>query len=184
MKMNKKVMGLIMSAMMIVPFAVGCNDNNVTEELPQTQIEEQQPQQDMPQVQNPVDEDLNDEYKAKIDERQQVNDLQKAKDFIEPVLNENFGYGGWMFVEENGCLGIVINAPDDDPCFNSLEDWNEMMSVMIELDYAIQYALQQQGINVQTGIMIADIDQDIPYALIMNQEVLYDIFNGINKIGL
>ena len=41
MKMNKKVIGLIMSAMLTVPFVVGCNDNNVTEELPQTQIEEQ-----------------------------------------------------------------------------------------------------------------------------------------------
>ena len=49
MKMNKKVIGLIMSAMLTVPFVVGCNDNNVTEELPRTQIEEQQPQQEQPQ---------------------------------------------------------------------------------------------------------------------------------------
>lgn len=176
MKMNKRLLGLVLAGMMALPF-VGCNDNEVTEQLPETQIQQEQPQE------NVQDEDLNDEYQAKIDEREQVNDLQKAKDFIEPVLNENFGYETWMFVEENGCLGIVLNVPDNDACFNSLEDWNEMMSVMIELDYAIQYALQQQGINIQTGIMIADIDQDIPYALIMNQEVLYDIFNGINKLN-
>ena len=175
MKLNKKLLGLLVAGTMSVSMMVGCGDNEVVEQLPETQIQQEQPVEE----QKPIDEDLNDEYK----DVEQENDLQKAKDFIEPVLNENFGYGGWVFVEENGCLGIVLNVPDNDPCFNSLEDWNEMMSIMIELDYAIQYALQQQGINIQTGIMIADIDQDIPYALIMNQEVLYDVFNNIDRIN-
>ena len=59
MKMNKKVMGLVLAGLLTVPFAVGCSDNQVVEQLPQTQIEEQPQEQ-----QKPIDEDLNDEYKA------------------------------------------------------------------------------------------------------------------------
>ena len=168
--MYKRVLTLVMASILSVPM-FGCSDNQVEQEpqVKQEQVQEQ-PQE------NVQDEDLNDEYK------EEVNDLQKAKDFLEPILNENFGYGQWAFVESNGCLGIVLNISDNDPCFNSLDAWNEMIYVMLELDYAIQCALQQQGINIQTGIMIADIDQDIPYVFIMNQEVLYDIVNGINKL--
>lgn len=176
MKMNKKLLGLIMSAMLAVPM-FGCSDDEV-EQLPQQPQVQQEQVQEQPQ-ENVQDEDLNDEYKA----MEQENDLQKAKDILEPVMNESFGYGQWMFAEVDGGLGIVINAPDNDVCFNSLDDWNEMINVMIDLDYAIQYALQQQGINIQTGIMIADIDQDVPYAMIVNQEVLYDVFNNIDKIN-
>ncbi len=168
--MHKRVLALAMASILSIPM-FGCGNSEV-EQQPQMQQEQVQEQ---PQ-ENVQDEDLNDEYK------EQVNDLQKAKDFLEPILNENFGYGQWAFVESNGCLGIVLNISDNDPCFNSLDAWNEMINVMLELDYAIQYALQQQGINIQTGIMIADIDQDIPYAMIMNQEVLYDVFNNIDKL--
>ena len=90
MKLNKKVMGLLVAGMLAVPF-VGCSDNNVTEELPQTQIEEQQPQQEQ---QKPVDEDLNNQYKAKIN----ANDVQKAKEILDPILSENFGANGYTIL--------------------------------------------------------------------------------------
>ena len=178
MKMNKKVMGLIMSAMLTVPFVVGCSDNNVTEELPQTQIEEQQPQ-----VQNPIDEDLNDEYKSKIDERQQVSDLDQAEQIIDKIMAENFQGIEYMILKENGALVIILNIPANDSAFSSMEQWNELVGTAVEYDIMIQQALQQYGLNVPTATMVANIESDTPLLAVINGEVMYDVFNGIDKIN-
>ena len=178
MKINKKVMGLIMSAMLTVPFVVGCSDNNVTEELPQTQIEEQQPQ-----VQNPIDEDLNDEYKSKIDERQQVSDLDQAEQIIDKIMAENFQGIEYMILKENGALVIILNIPANDSAFSSMEQWNELVGTAVEYDIMIQQALQQYGLNVPTATMVANIESDTPLLAVINGEVMYDVFNGIDKIN-
>ena len=178
MKMNKKVIGLIMSAMLTVPFVVGCSDNEVTEELPQTQIEEQQPQ-----VQNPIDEDLNDEYKSKIDERQQVSDLDQAEQIIDKIMAENFQGIEYMILKENGALVIILNIPANDSAFSSMEQWNELVGTVVEYDIMIQQALQQCGLNVPTATMIANIESDTPLLVVINGQVMYDTFNGIDKIN-
>ena len=178
MKMNKKVMGLIMSAMLTVPFVVGCSDNEVEQQLPQTQIEEQQPQ-----VQNPIDEDLNDQYKAKINERQQVSDLDQAEQIIDKIMAENFQGIEYMILKENGALVIILNIPANDSAFSSMEQWNELVGTVVEYDIMIQQALQQCGLNVPTATMIANIENDTPLLAVINGEVMYDVFNGIDKIN-
>ena len=183
MKMNKKLLALMMSTMLAVPFVVGCNDNNVTEELPQTQIEEQQPQQEQPQVQNPIDEDLNDEYKSKIDERQQVSDLDQAEQIIDKIMAENFQSIEYMILKENGALVIILNIPANDSAFSSMEQWNELVGTVVEYDIMIQQALQQCGLNVPTATMIANIESDTPLLAVINGEVMFDAFNNIDKIN-
>ena len=178
MKMNKKVMGLIMSAMLTVPFVVGCSDNEVEQQLPQTQIEEQQPQ-----VQNPIDEDLNDQYKAKINERQQVSDLDQAEQIIDKIMAENFQGIEYMILKENGALVIILNIPANDSAFSSMEQWNELVGTVVEYDIMIQQALQQCGLNVPTATMIANIENDTPLLAVINGEIMYDVFNGIDKIN-
>ena len=178
MKMNKKVIGLIMSAMLTVPFVVGCSDNEVEQQLPQTQIEEQQPQ-----VQNPIDEDLNDQYKDKINERQQVSDLDQAEQIIDKIMAENFQGIEYMILKENGALVIILNIPANDSAFSSMEQWNELVGTVVEYDIMIQQALQQCGLNVPTATMIANIENDTPLLAVINGEVMYDVFNGIDKIN-
>ena len=178
MKMNKKVIGLIMSAMLTVPFVVGCSDNEVEQQLPQTQIEEQQPQ-----VQNPIDEDLNDQYKAKINERQQVSDLDQAEQIIDKIMAENFQGIEYMILKENGALVIILNIPTNDSAFSSMEQWNELVGTAVEYDIMIQQALQQYGLNVPTATMVANIESDTPLLAVINGEVMYDVFNGIDKIN-
>lgn len=178
MKMNKKVIGLIMSAMLTVPFVVGCSDNEVEQQLPQTQIEEQQPQ-----VQNPIDEDLNDQYKAKINERQQVSDLDQAEQIIDKIMAENFQGIEYMILKENGALVIILNIPENDSAFSSMEQWNELVGTVVEYDIMIQQALQQYGLNVPTATMIANIESDTPLLAVVNGEIMYDVFNGIDRIN-
>ena len=178
MKMNKKVIGLIMSAMLTVPFVVGCSDNEVQQQLPQTQIEEQQPQ-----VQNPIDEDLNDQYKAKINERQQVSDLDQAEQIIDKIMAENFQGIEYMILKENGALVIILNIPANDSAFSSMEQWNELVGTVVEYDIMIQQALQQCGLNVPTATMVANIESDTPLLAVVNGQVMYDTFNGIDKIN-
>lgn len=178
MKMNKKVFALIMSAMLTVPFVVGCGDDNVTEQLPQTQIEEQQPQ-----VQNPIDEDLNDQYKAKINERQQVSDLDQAEQIIDKIMAENFQGIEYMILKENGALVIILNIPANDSAFSSMEQWNELVGTVVEYDIMIQQALQQCGLNVPTATMVANIESDTPLLAVVNGQVMYDAFNGIDRIN-
>ena len=178
MKMNKKILGLIMSAMLTVPFVVGCSDNEVEQQLPQTQIEEQQPQ-----VQNPIDEDLNDQYKAKINEKQQVSDLDQAEQIIDKIMAENFQGIEYMILKENGALVIILNIPANDSAFSSMEQWNELVGTVVEYDIMIQQALQQCGLNVPTATMVANIESDTPLLAVINGEIMYDAFNGIDRIN-
>lgn len=178
MKMNKKLLGLIMSAMLTVPFVVGCSDNEVEQQLPQTQIEEQQPQ-----VQNPIDEDLNDQYKAKINERQQVSDLDQAEQIIDQIMTERFQGIEYMILKENGALVIILNIPANDSAFSSMEQWNELVGTVVEYDIMIQQALQQCELYVPTATMVANIESDTPLLAVVNGQVMYDAFNGIDKIN-
>lgn len=178
MKMNKKVMGLVLAGLLTVPFAVGCSDNQVVEQLPQTQIEEQPQEQ-----QKPIDEDLNDEYKAKIDERQQISDLDQAEQYIDQIMAEHFQGIEYMIMKNENGLAIVINIPDNDIAFTSIEEWNELVGIMVDYDIMIQQFLQECGLNVPTATMVADIESDIPLLAIVNGEVMYDIFNGIDRLN-
>lgn len=176
MKMNKKVLALMMSTMLAVPFVVGCGDDNVTEELPQIQIEEQPQEQ-----QKPIDEDLNDEYKAKINE----SDVQKAKEILDPILAENFGTNGYTiatYEEYNGVV-IVIDLKVSDLQTATIDDWNYLVEVMTELQLAAQQCIQQQGLNVSVGLMVADLNADEPLLSIVNGEIVFDIVNGIDKLN-
>lgn len=177
MKMNKKLLGLIMSAMLTVPFVVGCSDNNVTEELPQTQIEEQQPQQQ----ELPKDEDLNDQYQAKID----ANDVQKAKEVLDPILTESFGEDGYTILtyEEYNGVVIVIDLKISELQTATIDDWNYLVSIMTELQLTAQQYVQQQGLDVNVGLMVADVNADEPLLSIVNGEVMLDIVNGIDKLN-
>ena len=186
MKMNKKLLALMMSTMLAVPFVVGCNDNNVIEELPQTQIEEQQPQQEqVPQQeqQKPIDEDLNDEYQAKIGERQQVSDLDQAEQIIDKIMTEHFQGIEYMILKENGALVIILNIPTNDSAFSSMEQWNELVKTVVVYDVMMQQALKQCGLYVPTATMVANIESDTPLLAIVNGEVMYDAFNGIDKLN-
>ncbi len=177
MKMNKRLLALMMSTMLAVPFVVGCNDNNVTEELPQTQIEEQQPQEQ----QKPIDEDLNDEYKAKI----KANDVQKAKEMLDPILAENFGANGYTILtyeEDNGVV-IVIDLKVSELQTATIDEWNYLVDVMTELQLSAQQYVQQQGLNVSVGLMVADLNADEPLLSIVNGEIVFDIINGIDKLN-
>ena len=186
MKLNKKVMGLLVAGMLAVPF-VGCSDNNVTEELPQTQIEEQQPQeQEQPQQeqqeqQKPVDEDLNNQYKAKIN----ASDVQKAKEILDPILSENFGANGYtiMTYEEDNGVVIVIDLKISDLQTATIDEWNYLVDVMTELQLSAQQYVQQQGLNVSVSLMVGDINADEPLLAIANGEVMFDIVNGIDRIN-
>ena len=183
MKLNKKVMGLLVAGMLAVPF-VGCSDNNVTEELPQTQIEEQQPQeQEQPQQeqQKPVDEDLNNQYRAKIN----ASDVQKAKEILDPILAENFGANGYtiMTYEEYNGVGIVIDLKVSDLQTATIDEWNYLVEVMTEVQLAAQQYVQQQGLNVSVGLMVADLNADEPLLSIVNGEVMFDIINNIDRLN-
>ena len=183
MKMNKKVFALIMSAMLTVPFVVGCGDDNVTEQLPQTQIEEQPQEQEQPQQeqQKPVDEDLNNQYKAKIN----ASDVQKAKEILDPILSENFGANGYTILtyEEYNGVAIVIDLKISDLQTATIDEWNYLVDVMTELQLAAQQYVQQQGLNVSVGLMVADLNADEPLLSKVNGEVVFDIINGIDKLN-
>lgn len=175
MKLNKKVMGLLVAGLLAVPM-FGCSDNEVEQQLPQTQIEEQQPQQELPK-----DEDLNDEYKAKIN----ANDVQKAKEILDPILAENFGANGYtiMTYEEYNGVVIVIDLKVSDLQTATIDEWNYLVDVMTELQLAAQQCVQQQGLNVSVGLMVADLNADEPLLSIVNGEVMFDIVNNIDRLN-
>ena len=144
MKLNKKVMGLLVAGLLSVPM-FGCGNNEVEQQLPQTQIEEQQPQEQEPQQeqQKPVDEDLNDEYQAKIN----ASDVQKAKEILDPILSENFGANGYTILtyeEDNGVV-IVIDLKVSELQTATIDEWNYLVEVMTELQLSAQQYVQQQG---------------------------------------
>ena len=176
MKLNKKLFALILTGLLSVPM-FGCGNNEVEQQLPQTQIEEQQPQEQ----QKPVDEDLNNQYKAKIN----ANDVQKAKEILDPILAENFGANGYtiMTYEEYNGVAIVIDLKISDLQTATIDEWNYLVEVMTEVQLSAQQYVQQQGLNVSVGLVVADLNADEPLLSIVNGEVMFDIVNGIDRLN-
>ena len=127
--------------------------------------------------------EFQDEYKAKIDERQQISDLDQAEQYIDQIMAEHFQGIEYMIMKNENGLAIVINIPDNDIAFTSIEEWNELVGIMVDYDIMIQQFLQECGLNVPTATMVADIESDIPLLAIVNGEVMYDIFNGIDRLN-
>ena len=174
MKMNKKVLGLVLAGMLSVPF-VGCGNKEI-EVPPQPQEQQEQPVE--PTQPQPTDEDLNDQYLNNVDQ------VQYAKQLIDQVMRENFQGVQYTIMEENGELVMVINIEPNDPAFTSMDTWNELVGIIIQYDCAIQQYLQQNGVNVQTSTLVGNFQSDTPVLAIKNGEVMYDLFNGIDHLGI
>ena len=54
---------------------------------------------------------------------------------------------------------------------------------MTEVQLSAQQYVQQQGLNVSVGLMVADLNADEPLLSIVNGEVMFDIVNGIDKLN-
>lgn len=164
---NKKLLGLVLAGMLAVPF-VGCGNKEVEQELP-PQLQQQE---------LPNDEDLNQYYQ----DNNQQSQLQQAKQIIHQVMAENFEGVDYELIENDEHTGFVIciNITDDDVAFDSIENWNYLVSVMVDFELAVRQGLQQVGLDVPTGVMVADIPGDVPYLCITNGQVLYDVFNHID----
>lgn len=172
MKLNKKVIGLLMAGMLAVPF-VGCGNSEVDQVPPQPQVQQEQP----------IDEDLNDEYQAKIYERQYQSDKEQAKQLIDQVMTENFSDIEYSVVESENGLIILINIGSNDEAFTSMDEWNRLVDAVVDFDIMIQQFLQQCGLNVPTGTMVANVQSDTPLLAIINGEIMLDIFNHIDKLN-
>lgn len=172
MRLNKKLLSLILAGMLSIPM-FGCGNSEVDQVPPQPQVQQEKP----------IDEDLNDEYKAKIYERQYQSDKEQAKQLIDQVMAENFSDIEYSVVESENGLIILINIDSNDEAFTSMDEWNRLVAVMVDFDIMIQHFLQQCGLNVPTGTMVANIESDTPVLAIINGEIMLDIFNHIDKLN-
>lgn len=178
MKLNKKILALMMSTMLTVPFVVGCNDNNVTEQLPETSIQQEQPNEQ--QEQPKVDEDLNNEYKQKASQKEQA---EQAKLLIEQMASEHLSGYRWQveISEDYQRVWLKFYVSEEQVKAGILDgSWYDLVEASAENTREGKMALERLGLNVDYGMMIGDIDRDSYWLGVVNGSVIYNVVDTLN----
>ena len=169
MKMNKKVMGLVLAGMMSIGMMTGCSDSTV-EEQNNNQMQQEQT----------VDEDLNNEYKQKASQKEQA---EQAKLLIEQMASEHLSGYRWQveISEDYQRVWLKFYVTEEQVKEGILDgSWYDLVEASVENTREGKMALERLGLNVDYGMMIGDIDRDSYWLGVVNGSVIYNVTDKLN----
>lgn len=182
MKLNKKVLGMLMSGALVFGM-VGCSSDESNEgyqpkqETKQEQQYEEQEQEQ--QYEEPKDESLNEEYN-----NYSQSEAQQAKEVMTIVCEKTFGSTiDWEVIEQDGIVYVNIYIPYNELANTSVQSWNELVNVAQEQNYLCYNELVECGYNVPLTFTIGSRETNEYYYIVMNGQVMFDAVNGINKLN-
>ena len=169
MKMNKKVVGLLVAGMMSIGMMTGCSDSTV-EEQNNNQMQQEQT----------VDEDLNNEYKQKASQKEQA---EQAKLLIEQMASESLSGYRWQIEisEDYQRVWLKFYVTEEQVKAGILDgSWYDLVEASAENTREGKMALERLGLNVDYGMMIGDIDRDSYWLGVVNGDVIYNVVDKLN----
>ena len=170
MKMNKKVMGLVLAGMMSIGMMTGCSDSTVEEQNNNNQMQQEQT----------VDEDLNNEYKQKASQKEQA---EQAKLLIEQMASEHLSGYRWQVEinEDYQRVWLKFYVTEEQVKAGILDgSWYDLVEASTENTREGKMALERLGLNVDYGMMIGDIDRDSYWLGVVNGSVIYNVTDKLN----
>ena len=171
MKMNKKVVGLLVAGMMSIGMMTGCSDSTV---------EEQNNNNNQMQQEQTVDEDLNNEYKQKASQKEQA---EQAKLLIEQMASEHLSGYRWQveISEDYQRVWLKFYVTEEQAKVGILDgSWYDLVEASAENTREGKMALERLGLNVDYGMMIGDIDRDSYWLGVVNGSVIYNVVDKLN----
>ena len=169
MKMNKKVVGLLVAGMMSIGMMTGCSDSTVEEEN-NNQMQQEQT----------VDEDLNNEYKQKASQKEQA---EQAKLLIEQMASEHLSGYRWQveISEDYQRVWLKFYVTEEQVKAGILDgSWYDLVEASAENTREGKMALERLGLNVDYGMMIGDIDRDSYWLGVVNGSIIYNVTDKLN----
>ena len=169
MKMNKKVVGLLVAGMMSIGMMTGCSDSTV-EEQNNNQMQQEQT----------VDEDLNNEYKQKASQKEQA---EQAKLLIEQMASEHLSGYRWQveISEDYQRVWLKFYVTEEQVKAGILDgSWYDLVEASAENTREGKMALERLGLNVDYGMMIGDIDRDSYWLGVVNGSIIYNVTDKLN----
>lgn len=169
MKMNKKLLGLVLAGMMSIGMMTGCSDSTV-EEQNNNQMQQEQT----------VDEDLNNEYKQKASQKEQA---EQAKLLIEQMASEHLSGYRWQIEisEDYQRVWLKFYVTEEQVKAGILDgSWYDLVEASAENTREGKMALERLGLNVDYGMMIGDIDRDSYWLGVVNGSVIYNVVDKLN----
>lgn len=183
MKLNKKVLGMLMSGALVFGM-VGCSSDESNEgyqpkqETKQEQQYEEQEQQEQ-QYEEPKDESLNEEYNDYSQSK-----AQQVKEVMTAVCEETFSSKiDWEVIERDGIVYVNFYIPYNELANTSVQSWNELVNVMQEKNNLFYNELVEYGYDVPLVFTIGSRETNEHYYIVMNGQVMFDAVNGINKLN-
>ena len=173
MKMNKKLLSLLIAGMLAVPF-VGCGNSEVEYQEPQQKQVQEQPHE------NVQDEDLNQEYKQEVSQKKQA---EQAKLLIEQMASEHLSGYRWQveISEDYQRVWLKFYVTEEQVKVGILDgSWYDLVEASVENTREGKAMLERMGLNVDYGMMIGDIDQDSYWLGTVNGSVIYNITDKLN----
>ena len=170
MKMNKKVVGLLVAGMMSIGMMTGCSDSAVEEQNNNNQMQQEQT----------VDEDLNNEYKQKASQKEQA---EQAKLLIEQMASESLSGYRWQIEisEDYQRVWLKFYVTEEQVKAGILDgSWYDLVEASAENTREGKMALERLGLNVDYGMMIGDIDRDSYWLGVVNGDVIYNVVDKLN----
>lgn len=165
--MKNKVMGLVLAGILSIGM-VGCGNNEVEYQEPQVQQEQT------------VDEDLTPQYKEEINKKEE---LEFARVVIEATAEESIKDFEWKVVtnEEGNIVVLQINLTKVQAlALINGGYWDGLVEEYEQNVKEIQKTLNENGIDVNYGVMWGDINNDeFWFFVTSNTGIVYDITNDL-----
>lgn len=167
MKLNKRVMGLILVGMLSVG-VVGCGNNEV--EYQESQVQQEQV----------IDEDLTPQYEEKINKKEE---LELAKLITEESAKKCMA--GFRYEvkthEETNTVMITVHLTKIDVA-KSLVDgsYYELVNIMVNTSTEMRNIYVNNGMDVNCSLAIGDTDEDRIWFATLNNTILYDCSEELN----
>ena len=178
MKLNKKVLGMLMSGALVFGM-VGCSSDESNEGYQPKQETKQEQQEQEEQYEEPKDESLNEEYN-----NYSQSEAQQVKEVMTIVCEKTFGSTiDWEVIEQDGIVYVNIYIPYNELANTSVQSWNELVNVTQEQNNLCYNHLVECGYNASLTFTIGSRETNEYYYIVMNGQVMFDAVNGINKLN-
>jgi len=179
MKLNKKVLGLVLAGILTVGM-VGCGDTKIESEEETTVKQEQQVENES------KDEDVTKDYQA---EEKEDSDLlakiDEAYEILTPVMEESFEGSLYDFEKSEYGLRLVLYLPSDEVAkgiYNG--QWNDFVIKVTDLSEQMDYILGTAGYeDVAFSVFVCDSEkgQDACYLGVNDGVVVYNVADSIKN---
>lgn len=174
MKINKKVLGLIVAGVVVLGF--GCDSEETTQEVQESSVIENQ-------VEKEIEAEKEEAKKEEAEEKHEdaMTQAEMAAEFLRPTIEESYeGLEYKLEVTNDNLVTLRLNIPAEEVIYAvNTEEWEVFVeTARLTSDKGKEF-LENLGNNSSFAILVGDFELDRYYLSTVDGIITYDVQNDL-----